>query len=82
MTHIRQVLQLLRDHYLVVKQFKCVFCEDLIGYLGHIISAKRVAVDPDKIQAITHWPPVTTVKEVCNFSGLAGIIVISFTTML
>ncbi|KAA3455788.1 reverse transcriptase [Gossypium australe] len=52
-------------------QSKCVFGQELIGYLGHIILAKGVVVDPGKIQAITYWPLPMTVKGVRSFLGLS-----------
>jgi len=43
-----------------------------VGYLGHIISDQGVAVNPEKIQAISSWPQPTTVKQLKGFLGLAG----------
>ena len=43
-----------------------------IGYLGHIISDQGVAVDPEKIKAITFCPQPVTVKQLKGFLGLAG----------
>ena len=43
-----------------------------IGYLGHIISDQGVAVDLEKIKAITSWPQPVTVKQLKGFLGLAG----------
>ncbi|XP_024963751.1 uncharacterized protein LOC112504018 [Cynara cardunculus var. scolymus] len=34
---------------------KCEFGRDRLGYLGHIISAKGVEVDPSKIAAVLEW---------------------------
>ncbi|KAL4308599.1 hypothetical protein GQ457_01G021920 [Hibiscus cannabinus] len=69
--HVRLVLQLLRTHHLVAKLSKCVFGQQSIGYLGHIISAQGFYVDPKKIASICQWPQPQTVKEVRNFLGLA-----------
>jgi hypothetical protein len=49
--HLRAVL-VLRQHRLFVKRSKCAFGVDSISYLGHIISAAGVAMDPAKVQAV------------------------------
>ncbi|XP_057851473.2 uncharacterized mitochondrial protein AtMg00860-like [Cryptomeria japonica] len=51
---------------------KCEFFKTEIKYLGHVISAEGIVVDPSKIQAILEWPTPTNVSEVHNFMGLVG----------
>jgi hypothetical protein len=50
--HVKLVLQTLRDHELVLKRSKCLFGAATVAYLGHIISATGVAMDPDKVFAV------------------------------
>jgi hypothetical protein len=50
--------------------------------LGHTISQKGIAVDPDKVQEVMNWKPPTTVCQIQSFLGLAGIIDDSFQTSL
>jgi hypothetical protein len=71
-THIRLVLELLRDHKFYVKRFKCAFAQQELEYLGHIISGAGVATDPSKTQAMIEWPTPTTVTELRGFFGLTG----------
>jgi hypothetical protein len=54
--HLRVILTILRQHRLFVKRSKCSFGVDSAAYLGHIISAAGVAMDPAKVQAIHDWP--------------------------
>jgi len=54
--HVRAVLTMLHQHRLFVKRSKCAFGVDSIAYLGHMISAQGVAMDPDKVQAVADWP--------------------------
>ena len=57
--HIRQVIELLQRDQWQVKMSKCRFAQRQLRYLGHIISAKGVATNPEKIQAVVQWlsPP-------------------------
>ncbi|XP_069150863.1 uncharacterized protein [Solanum lycopersicum] len=61
--HLEIVLKLLRQHQLVAKHSKCLFGQSSVDYLGHIISAQGLAVNPDKIEVIQQWLPPKTVKE-------------------
>ena len=70
--HLSIVLQLLKEHQLFAKMSKCVFAVQQVEYLGHVISAKGVAIDPQKIAAIAEWPTPDTVTKVRSFLGLAG----------
>ena len=51
---------------------KCEFWLEKVVFLGHVISAEGVYVDPKKIEAILSWKPPTSVHEVRSFLGLAG----------
>jgi hypothetical protein len=70
--HLHAVLTILRQHHLFVKRSKCSFGVDSVGYLGHIISATDVAMDPAKVQAIFDWPRPRSARAVRGFLGLAG----------
>jgi hypothetical protein len=43
-----------------------------IQFLGHVLSAKGIAVDPSKVKDILEWKLPTTVHQVRSFLGLAG----------
>ncbi|KAA3465600.1 reverse transcriptase [Gossypium australe] len=61
--HLRLVLQILRDKQLYVKFRKCEFWLNEVSFLGHVISASSVRVDPSKISAILDWKPPRNVSE-------------------
>jgi hypothetical protein len=50
--HLRIVLTRLREHQLYAKFSKCEFWLDTIPFLGHILYAEGVAVDPSKVKDI------------------------------
>jgi hypothetical protein len=71
-THLWVVLTRLREHKLYAKFSKCEFWLDQVSFLGHILSAEGVAVDPGKVKDILEWKPPTTVHLVRSFLGMAG----------
>jgi hypothetical protein len=70
--HLRIVLTRLREHQLYAKFSKSAFWLEEIKFLGHVLSAKGIAVDPSKVKDILEWKPPTTVQQVRSFLGLAG----------
>jgi hypothetical protein len=43
-----------------------------MSYLGHVISADGVAMDVDKITAVSSWPTSCSARGMRGFLGLAG----------
>src|SRR4051812_5920260 len=70
--HLRLVLMKLREHRLYAKFSKCEFWLPEVTYLGHVISANGVAVNPQRVQAVLDWTPPESVKQVRSFLGLAS----------
>jgi hypothetical protein len=70
--HLRIMLTRLREHRLYAKFSKCAFWLEEIQFLGHVLSAKGIVVDPSKVKDILKWKPPTTVHHVRSFLGLAG----------
>ena len=70
--HLMIVLQTLRENQLFAKLSKCDFWLKEVSFLGHIVSAEGIRVDPVKIEAIVNWNPPRNVTEVRSFLGLAG----------
>jgi hypothetical protein len=71
-THLRLVLVKLRAHQLYAKFSKCKFWLSEVAFLGHVISAGGVSVDPGKVRDILNWMPTTNVLEIQSFLRLAG----------
>ena len=70
--HLGLVLQMLRLHQLYAKFNKCEFWLNRVGFLGHVVSADGIYVDPHKVEAVANWEQPTTVTELQSFLGLAG----------
>nr|GEW71373.1 retrotransposon protein, putative, Ty3-gypsy subclass [Tanacetum cinerariifolium] len=70
--HLRIVLEILRQKKLYAKFSKCEFWLGQVAFLGHIVLADGITMDPAKVEAITKCPRPTTVIEVRSFLGLAG----------
>jgi hypothetical protein len=72
LSHIQQVFEILQHHKFKMKLSKCVFSQEQLSYLGHIISVNGVAIDRKKVADVQNWPRPTSVKEVRGFLGFAG----------
>ena len=70
--HLRIVLQLLRDHQLYAKFSKCEFWLTEVRFLGHVVSASRVSVGPEKVEAVMSWERPKSVFEIHSFLALDG----------
>jgi hypothetical protein len=70
--HLRLVLEKLRSIQLYAKFSKCEFWLTDVAFLGHVISAGGVSVDPGKVKDVLNWMPPTTASEIWSFLGLAG----------
>ena len=72
LVHVRMVLETLRHHKLYAKASKCQFGRSSVGFLGHVISARGVAVDPRKVAAVAEWATPQSCTDVRRFVGLAN----------
>nr|GFC80529.1 putative reverse transcriptase domain-containing protein [Tanacetum cinerariifolium] len=61
--HLRTVLQILRQEKLYAKFSKCEFWLSSVAFLGHIVSAEGITMDPVKVKAITKWLRPMSVTE-------------------
>jgi hypothetical protein len=68
----RLIIEKLREHKLYAKFSKCEFWLNKVGFLGHIVLAEGVAVDPSKVESVTKWESPKNQGEIRSFLGLAG----------
>jgi hypothetical protein len=72
LTHVDQVLSLLAQHHLFLKQSKCSFGASEVEYFGHLVGKDGIRVDPKKIEAMQDWSHPKTLKNLHGFLGLTG----------
>ena len=70
--HLRIVFQIFRDHQLYAKFSKCEFSLTEVKFLGHIVFASGVSVDPEMVEAVMSWERPKIVFEIRSFLGLVG----------
>ena len=69
--HLQKVCAKLQAEKLFANLNKCAFLRPSITFLGFVISATGISVDPDKTSAIREWPTPTSSSDVRSFHGLA-----------
>jgi hypothetical protein len=72
LNHVDQVLRLLSQHQLFLKQSKFSFGATKVEYLGHLVGKDGVRVDLRKIEAMQDWSHPKTLKRLRGFLGLTG----------
>ena len=70
--HVRQVLDVLRQHQLYCKESKCEFFRDHVEFLGHRVDRDGMHMMEDKVRAIRDWPTPTAVEDIRSFLGMVG----------
>jgi len=68
--HLDIVFQCLISNQFFLKRSKCLFGQESIEYLGHIISRQGVGPNPEKIKAMQCWPTPSSLKQLRGFLGL------------
>ncbi|GJZ54739.1 putative nucleotidyltransferase, ribonuclease H [Tanacetum coccineum] len=71
-THVRQVLTLLRKDSFYAATKKCVFMTPKVLFLGYVVFGDGIQVDESKVAAVQEWPTPTTINKVRSFHGLAS----------
>jgi GGDEF domain-containing protein len=70
--HLRVVLERLGQNQLYAKFSKCEFWLEEVAFLGHVLIANGVAVDPSKIEAVKEWEQPRNMTDIRSFLGLTG----------
>jgi hypothetical protein len=70
--HLAIVLRRLQQEKLLINMKKCSFMKIEPIYLGFVLSANELKMDPEKVEVIKNWPSPRNVFEVRSFHGLAS----------
>lgn len=65
--HVRQVLERLLRNRLFVKAEKCEFHTPSVAFLGYIVAAGGIRMDPAKVVAVEDWPQPKNRKQLQRF---------------
>lgn len=68
--HVREVLTRLRGANLTVNPEKVKFGAQEISFLGHLVSAQGVRIDPERTLAIKNFPRPKDAKGIARFIGM------------
>ena len=66
------ILEILETNGLKLKSSKCIFPQESVNYLGHVLNQDGVKPDPRKTEVIEKWEIPKTVKELRTFMGFTG----------
>ena len=69
---LQEVFRRLKQHGLQINSEKCNFGCQEVRYLGYLVNAEGISVDPEKTQVVTSYPTPTNVAEVRRFLGMAS----------
>jgi hypothetical protein len=71
--HLATVMRKLQQEKLLINMRKSSFMKTELIYLGFVISANELNMDPSKVEVIKNWPSPRNIFEVRSFHGLASI---------
>ncbi len=70
LSHLRMVLERLKQYGVVINPAKCQFGVHSLEFLGHLVDRHGVHPLPEKVQAIRDFPRPTTQRKLREFLGL------------
>ena len=69
---LQKVIEHLREAGVTLNNDKCTFRVPKIKFLGNVVSANGIEVDPDKVAAVVNLPAPKNVHEVRVFLGMVN----------
>ena len=68
--HLRELFALLSAQGISINKKKCVFGQEQVKYLGHLVSAQGIAPLPARVQSLLEFPPPSTKLALQRFLGI------------
>ena len=72
LANVREALTLMRTHKLYGNVRKCCWMQRECKFLGHVVSAAGIRMDPDKISTVRDWPLPKDATQLRQFLGFAN----------
>ncbi|CAB0032873.1 unnamed protein product [Trichogramma brassicae] len=69
-SHLKIVLDRLKNHNLRLNYSKCVFGQEKVVFLSHTVSAQGFTPLPDKVEEIVNFPQPRNIDELRRYLGL------------
>jgi hypothetical protein len=69
---LEEVLHRIKAAGLKLKATKCQFGRESVQFLGHIVSARGIHPNPEKVQAVQDFPTPSSLSDVRAFVGMAS----------
>jgi hypothetical protein len=70
--NLAAVMRRLQQEKLMINVMESSFMRTKLIYLGFVISANELNMDPEKVNAIKNWPSLKSIFEFRSFHGLAS----------
>ena len=70
--HVQEVLRRLRDAKLYCKLPKCLFNQKQLRFLGYVVSAEGISMEPERVAAVVDWPVPKSYHDIRVFLGFAN----------
>ena len=70
--NLKEVLTRIFGAQLKLSQKKCSLFQKEVQYLGHLVLASGVSMDPNKVDTVRDWPVLKSKHEVRSFLGLSS----------
>ena len=61
---IEDIFEILKKHKLHLNVSKCSFCIESSKFLGHMVTHRRIEVNPNQVKAINSLQPPRNPKEI------------------